>query len=162
MFRLAFYIYQISDKGVIFPSLKHSGLIYRKVPLNLSEIFMSSLYLERLKSAITNLPSFWNTFLFWKYKKSLVQMANVSKTFNSSKEVFSKVVNLFIMNKKFPNLFQYLFMKYSGFKSPCTMSFECRYSKPLSISLEYFIMSGLVNLELVGDFLSIKFFKSLF
>lgn len=66
---------------------------------------MSSLYLEKLKSAITNLPSFWNTFLFWKYKKTLVQMKNVSKTFNSKKEVFSKVFKLFSMNKKFFDFF---------------------------------------------------------
>ena len=53
-------------------------------------------------------------------------------------------------------------MQYSGFISPCTMFFESRYSKPLSISLEYFIISGLVNLVLDVDFSLINFFKSPF
>jgi hypothetical protein len=64
-----FITYHISEKGVIFPVLKHSGLIYPIVPANFAELLIVSFDLDKPKSPITNLSSPLSINMFLSFKK---------------------------------------------------------------------------------------------
>ena len=75
---------------MIFPSRKHSGLMYAFVPAHFDELLILSIDLDRPKSPITNLPScFTNMFLLLEKKQYYI------------KYLFYCIVNVFFALTRF-------------------------------------------------------------